>query len=363
MALTRASAAVVKTEEIVGTRNRIINGDMRIDQRNAGASLTFSNGSFSADRWIMDKSGSLAATVQQVADAPTGYLNSVRLTIPSGTVNATDFYGIRQVIENANFYDIGSTWGTSNPASFTISFWVKSSLAGKYFFSPRIPAVAHAPYSYTINAANTWEYKTITVTGPTNPSFTPTSQSTLNAGSFLSVRFSIVTGSSESGATEQVWANGAINGSGGANLAAAGGTWQITGVQVEAGSVATPFERRPYGTELALCHRYYYRQTPSGTAYYGSGFCDTTTISGIFVPFPVPMRTAVNAVEQSGTATHYRIQIPGNVLTCSSVPVFNFGDNWSAVVLFTVSSGLTVGQGCLGRSNSTSGYLGFNAEL
>ena len=306
-----------------GMKNRIINGDMRIDQRYNGSSNTPSNGTYTIDRWNSDKSGSLACTIQQVNDGPTGrFQKSLKITVPSGTVNSTDFFGVRQVIENSNFYDIGSTWGTANPLSFTISFWVKSSLAGKYYFSPRIPSVAHVAHPYTINQANTWEYKTITVIGPTN--FTPLDQNTLTTGSLISIRFWTIAGSSESGATDGVWGNAGAVGTGMANLAAAGGTWQITGVQVERGTQASSFEYRPYGTELQLCQRYFeYGFTRSLT---------TTTFSGSYNPdhnwftqFKVEKRGSPTVTRSNATDT----QITFNGITPN---VYGFTSEFDATV-------------------------------
>lgn len=259
-----------------GFKNRIINGDMRIDQRFSGSANTPATGAYTVDRWLVDKNSSLSITTQQVDDGPTGYhQKSLKITIPSGSVGSSDYFGVRQLIENTNFYDIGSTWGTANPASFTISFWVKSNLAGTYYFSPRIPSVASYCASYTINQANTWEYKSITVTGPTNPSYAPLTQTTMTAGSMISVRFWQIAGASESGSSTNTWGISGTVGSGMANLAASGGTWQITGVQVERGTTASSFDYRPYGAELVLCQRYYeilylqqwvaYRPTNSGS--------------------------------------------------------------------------------------------------
>jgi hypothetical protein len=140
-------------------------------------------------------------------------------------------------------------------------------------------------------------------------------------------------------------------------------TWQITGVQLEAGSVATPFERRPYGTELVLCQRYYYRNAAPSGSHYGSGFNDSSSNAFITVPFPTTMRAAPSALEQSGTAGHYAIQRSGDFPTCTSVPTFSSANTQVAMVQFVSSSNLTAGQGSIGRSANSSGFLAWSAEL
>ena len=142
------------------------------------------------------------------------------------------------------------------------------------------------------------------------------------------------------------------------------GTWVIGNIQLEKGSTATSFDYRPYGTELALCQRYYYKQQATSTiSIFGSGFNNSTTVGVYNVNFPVTLRTDPSALEQSGTAANYQIYYAGNVAVCSAVPTFNGGNVWGASVVFTVASGLTTGQASLARSASASAYLGWSAEL
>ena len=145
---------------------------------------------------------------------------------------------------------------------------------------------------------------------------------------------------------------------------AVGSTLYITGVQLEPGTVATPFEFRPYGTELALCQRYYYRFiSPAAGSRYGTGFVTSTAVASVFVPFPNSMRTNPSIVETTGTAADYTIVHAATVTVCSAVPAMSGASAESANVTFTVSSGLTTGQGCMGRAAGTAGFLGFSAEL
>jgi hypothetical protein len=344
-------------------RNRIINGDMRVDQRNAGAEVNPAvGGTYYLDRWFATSTSASKYKIGQNAGSvtpPAGFTNYLGATSLSAyTVATTDAFGIQQRIEGLNTSDLA--WGTANAKTVTLSFWVYSSLTGTFAGSIRNSAGDRSyVFSYTINAANTWEYKTITVAGDITGTWLTTNGVGLNLYFSIGVgsNFSTTAGSwtagnylSPTGATSVVGTNGA--------------TFYITGVQLEVGSVATPYERQIYSDQLAQCQRYYYRQTPAATtALYGQGLNDSTTAANGFVAFPVPMRTAPTALEQSGTATHYRVQITGNVINCSAVPTFNSADTWFSSVVFTVASGLTAGQASLIRAGSTSGYLGWSAEL
>jgi hypothetical protein len=241
------------TESNMAGRNRIINGDMRIDQRNAGASVTALNTApFTVDRFYALSVPSSKYTVQQSSTAPTGFTKSVVITSASAyTVTSGDYFLYRQVIEGFNCADLG--WGTASAATVTLSFWVRSSLTGTFGGALNNGASNRSyPFSYTINAANTWEQKTITIAGDTTGTW-----ATDNSGGIV-VSWSIGMGSTYEG-TANTWA-GTFYGAptGAVDLVATNGaTLFITGVQLEAGSVATPFENRQYGQELALCQRYF----------------------------------------------------------------------------------------------------------
>jgi hypothetical protein len=164
--------------------------------------------------------------------------------------------------------------------------------------------------------------------------------------------------------TAGAWAGAAYLGATGQTnlISTNGATFYITGVQLEKGSTATSFDYRPYGTELALCQRYYYRVNGAGV--FGSGFANSTTEARYFVPIPVPMRVAPSAVEQSGTASNYQIRAPGSIApACNGVPSFVSATTNSAFLTSTVASGLTTGYGILFDSGSTSAYLAWSAEL
>jgi hypothetical protein len=261
--------------------NRIINGDMRIDQRNNGASVTPASSTYTLDRWRLGCSQASKLTVQQVSSAPTGFVNSTRITVASAfSPSAGDEFWYQQRIEGFNVSDLA--FGSASASTVTISFWVNSSVTGTYSVSLQNNATN---YSYvgtiTVNAANTWEYKTLTVTGA--PAGTWTTDNSV--GLYLNI--DLGSGSSLN-TTAGSWQSGYFRRTSGSVsfVANAGATLNITGVQLEAGSVATPFERRPYGTELALCQRYFQiRTSGSGTA------ANATTFVGT-VPFAVDMRAS-----------------------------------------------------------------------
>ena len=251
-----------------GFKNRIINGAMVIDQRNAGAALnSAASGSYGVDRFVFVKSGSAAFNIQQSAGSvtpPAGFAKYLGFTVGTGaTVNSGDYYLIQHKIEGHNFADMA--YGTANAATTTLSFWVRSSLTGTFSGSYRTDVSTRTrPFTYTISSANTWEQKSITVTGDTSGTWGTTN----NLG--LEVNFNLGVGSTFLG-TDGVWAGSTYFGAtGSVNVAATtGATFYITGVQLEKGSTATSFDYRPYGTELALCQRYFEKSQPQGSAVAG----------------------------------------------------------------------------------------------
>jgi hypothetical protein len=286
-----------------GMRNRIINGDMRIDQRNNGASLTHSGGSnfYGMDRMVFNSNGTPQFSVQRVEDAPPGFTFSAKLTTTTaGTPAAADFSYFGQYIEGFNVADFA--FGTASATTVTISFWVKSSLTGTFGGSIRNGSNNRAyPFSFSINAVNTWEFKTVTVPGDVTGVWG-------KDNSFgLTLVFDTGSGANNKG-TAGAWNSTAnIGVTGGTNLVAtAGATINITGVQLEKGSTATSFDVRDYGRELALCQRYYVDLANNGGAtqnnFRAIGFGSTySTTQGTYViQVPVPMRT-LPALTQAGT--------------------------------------------------------------
>jgi hypothetical protein len=348
-------------------RNRIINGAMVIDQRNAGATLTLSGSSqFPVDRFTASKdTAGATCTAQRSTTSTTGFINSFLWTTTTGaTSGASDESIIWQNIEGFNVADLA--WGTASAATVTLSFWVRSSLTGTFGVAFRSPSGSrNYVSSYTINTANTFEYKTITVAGDTTGTWA-TDNST-----GLRVNWDMGCGTSRS-TTAGSWGAGNLPGlTGGVKVSQnTGATWYITGVQLEAGTTASPFEYRQYTTELQLCQRYYYKiGVQSGDSASSCPFClcYTRASDGVrpFVNFPTPMRVRPTSVETSGTANHYTVYYANDAnASCISVPSFDISSNLTAL-LGAVVSGTPFPAGGITylRSASTSAYLAFSAEL
>jgi hypothetical protein len=363
MPLTQVQPGMLGTPQPYNFKNRIINGAMVIDQRNAGASVTALD-SVPVDRFRFEGSQTSKLTWQQNAGSvtpPVGFTNYLGATSSSAySITSTDFFLISQRIEGYNMADLG--WGTANAKTVTISFWVRSSLTGNFGgVIANNAANYNYPFTYSIPTANTWTTISVTIAGATSGTWLTTN------GSGITVRFGLGVGSTYSG-TAGAWTTTAnIFSSTGATsvVGTNGATFYITGVQLEVGVTATGFDYRPYGTELALCQRYYYRWIPSSTNNpIGNGFAYSTTPAFIQIPFPVIMRDRPSALEQSGTASDYRLVRAGpTTINLSIVPVYSNASTANAQIVATVSSGLTTGEGITMQSNSTSGYLGWSAEL
>ncbi len=279
-----------------GARNRIINGDMRIDQRNAGASVSVTNAAayYAVDRFRMSGTASSGVfTGQQVADAPASFVNSLKITVTTADASlaAADEYHVSQSIEGFNTSDL--SFGTADAKPVTLSFWVKSSITGYYGGSLSNSALNRTyPFTYSISSANTWELKTVTVLGDTSGTWLQTNVTGIR------VFFGLGLGSNFSGPAG-AWASAPyISATGSTNLLATNGaTFYITGVQLEAGSVATPFERRSYGQELYLCQRYYQKNGVAAVGWLRAAKSRESDRQRMCQPqFPCQMRTTPTVV-------------------------------------------------------------------
>ena len=255
MSTNATSSGTVVMSSPYTMRNKIINGAMVIDQRNAGASVTPTNAAYTIDRWKFYVAQASKFTSQQNAGSvtpPSGFTNYLGVTSSSAyTVLTGDYFTLDQLIEGLNTADLN--WGSASAQTVTVSFWVRSSLTG--VFSGGLYNSANNRsyvFTYNINSANTWEQKTITISGDTTGTWLTTN------GSGIGLRFNLGGGSTYQ-TTANTWAAGNFFAtSSSVNVVGTNGaTFYITGVQLEAGSAASPFENRSYGTELALCQRYY----------------------------------------------------------------------------------------------------------
>jgi hypothetical protein len=273
-----------------GYKNRIINGAMVIDQRNAGASVTPTDNAYTLDRWQSRLSQASKYSIQQNAGAvtaPAGFNNYLGATSSSAySVASGDYFAQQYNIEGLNVIDLN--FGTASAVSITVSFWVRSSLTGTFGGSVQNQAGNRSyPFTYTISSANTWEQKSVTIAGDTSGTWLKTNSTG------LILFFGLGVGTTFSG-TAGAWnGNNNLSATGAVSVVGtSGATFYITGVQLEKGSTATSFDYRPYGTELQLCQRYF--QFIGGTA---SGFPLVQAYSGTLdtrdfpISFPVAMRT------------------------------------------------------------------------
>ena len=342
-----------------GLKNRLINADMRIDQRNAGASVTITTTGldYAVDRFFAQGSVTSKFTAQRSSTAPTGFTNSLLFTSSAATTpSSSDYYYFSQRIEGTNTYDLD--FGLSTAKTITISFWVRSSLTGTFSGVVLNSAVNRSyAFTYTISSANTWEQKSVTITGDTSGTWLTTT------GVGLEVRFALGAGSSflqSSGS----WGTGNVVGATGTTqwISTNGATFYITGVQLEIGSTATPFERRMYGQELALCQRYFTLIASGDLKSTGVGYYYSATSAYGNFNLPVTMRTTPTIYQTTGT-DYYRLYRNSNN---DGVNSFTVGDGTTPQSLEFLNSSEasgTAGQAGFWRTGSASSYLAVQAEL
>jgi hypothetical protein len=319
----------------VTMRNRIINGAMTIDQRNAGASVNPQT-SYTLDRWIGFASQSGKYSVQQNAGSvtpPVGFVNYLGVTSSSSySLISTDFFNLCQPIEGYNMADLN--WGSANAKTVTLSFWVRSSLTGNFGGSIRNNAYDRTYlFSYTISSANTWEQKSITVTGCTDGTWLTTN------GQGIQLVFSLGNGSNLQGGSAGSWLTSSdyLSPTGSTSVVGTNGaTFYLTGVQLEEGTAASPFENRLYGTELALCQRYY-QQNKAALVIANQ----TTSISGM-IPLLVQLRAEPTLSKTSGTFKFG--DMVGYAGTSTNTPIIATQINNNLQVSFSLEgfSGMTV---------------------
>ena len=342
--------------------NLITNGDMSVDQRNSGSSVTVSNGvdTFCPDRFRFTENHSGTFTIQQVEDAPDDleYSSKITVTGTDSSLAASEFARILQGIEGQHISHLN--WGSANARTCTLTFYVKSSVTGKYYISINNNATnRNMLKAYTINTANTWEKKTIEIIGDTTGTWL-----TSNLVGIY-VMWTLGTGSTYQSSTVDAYQSGFYMGaSDQTNLAAtASATWQLAGVSFVVGDsapVTHPYES--YSENLQRCQRYYLNLAQDADDVIANG--NKYGSSSIFViNLPVEMRTTPT-VDQGGSSGDLQIFFDGASNAFSSISLD--GDSSAKSVRLdssTVVSSADGGSGGFLRLQNADGYLALSAEL
>ena len=360
----------------LSNRNLIINGAMQVAQRGTSSTSvgyqtvdriqTFTNG--------VDEAPTFAQVDVSSGTSPytSGFRKAFKVTNgnQTGGAGSADYIVVRHKIESQNVANSG--WNYTSTSSFvTLSFWVKASVAQNYYFSllSSDGTLQNFPMETGSLTADTWTKITKTIPGAANVQFDndngigieldwwPFAGTDYTAGGVALNTWAAFNSSTRFPNHTSTW------------YTTNDATFEITGVQLEVGSVATDFEHRSFGQELALCQRYYFKRkadpdyASGGATMFAIAYNQDQYYANGIIDFPVSMRTEPDALEQTGTATDYRIQFLSTNTVCNGVPTFGGATLDNARVIFVVGSGLTAGQAVLLRSNSSSAYLAFSAEL
>jgi len=342
-------------------KNRIQNGAMTIDQRNAGASVTPTNGQYVTDRWKFLLTQASKLTAQQSSTAPTGFNNSLLVTSSSAySIGSGDAFVLQQFIEGFNFADLG--WGTASAKTVTLSFQVYSSLTGTFGGSIVNNAIDRSyPFSYTVSAANTWTTVSVTIAGDTSGTWVGATN-----GIGARINFGLGVGSTLA-STAGSWAAGYYLSATGATsvVGTSGATFYITGVQLEAGTEATPFDYRQYQQELALCQRY--TQVFGGDSNYNSVGTLGIALNGNSISYySFPLATQLRANPSLSYSGNWRVDdgFTASYSVTSMAIDGNALNRTTAVMAIGVASGLNSGRAYqLQANNSTASRLILSSEL
>ena len=355
------------TAFIFNNKNLLINGGMNVWQRStsqASISSTSTDGYVTVDRWTTYNNSLGTWTQSQSTDVPSaqgfGYSLKMDCTTADASPGANDELAIVQKIEGQNLQHL--LYSTSSAKSLTFSFWVKSNKTGNYiaeFVRDFGLPTRSVSKTYTINSANTWEKKTISISGDT-------AGSTINNNTSrgLQVQFFLAVGSNfQTGTNNESWGaytqgNRAV---GQVNLAdSTSNEWYVTGCQLEVGENASGFEFEPFETTLNKCFRYYYQK--GGEANYeriGGVYVSSSTSAFADIVHPVKMR-AIPSYSFS-SISHFAVAQP-NVRTCT-----NISDSHSSSFVGSLScpaTSMTGGRGgALVANNTTSARFKVDAEL
>lgn len=357
-------SAWVSLNPVDRDRNVIINGAMQVHQRGTSTTGITSTGYYVADRWSQGISsmGTWTQTIENDAPTGSGFRKSLKLlcTTSDASPAATDLVSFLHDFEGQNVQRFAK--GTSLAKGFSLSFWVKSNVTGTYVVCLQdLDNTRYVGAQYTVSVSETWEKKTITFPADTTGAFDNDNAASLRLRFWLGAGSDRTSGTLRTSWTSTTTADLAV---GQTNVAAATNNyWQITGVQLEAGAVATPFEFEDYGTTLAKCQRYYWRSQDTGqTAIHAFGYARSSTIACFHFVHPVAMRAKTSSVEFSTLRCDARGVEGFNVSAVSLLT--DFGTTRTSFADFTASSGMTTHRPYdLVNQSSTSGFIAFSAEL
>jgi|8_EtaG_2_1085327.scaffolds.fasta_scaffold06232_3 hypothetical protein len=362
-------AALIGSQTALSNRNLIINGAMQVAQRGTQVTGSTGDGYKTVDRFNVSNSSLGTWTFDQDTNAPNGFSNSFKVTCTTADASpaASDKLLIMQRIEAQNLQLLG--YGTSGAQSITLSFYVKSNKTG----NASVNLLQHdnsnklVGFQYSISSANTWERKIITFPADTSGVINNDNGYGFQLEWFLNSGSNFTGGSHRS--TWTAFDNTDRNVS---NLGIGGAVsdyFQITGVQLELGEQDTAFEHRSFGDEYQRCLRYYYRTpAPNGGLAANEPFpcvgnMDGSTTGAYMLQFPIPMRAAPSAIEQSGTASDYSIRVTSDANGTSVPTASGFTAESALINLVSSGAGFTSGDACFMRAESTDAFLAFSAEL
>jgi hypothetical protein len=336
--------------------NKIINGDMRVDQRDGTATINATSVTYNVDRWLGRGVASAGVfTLAQDTTSPANFTNSLKATVTTAdsSIASGSSYRIQQMVEGYNMEDLN--WGTSDAQSVTLSFWVRSSVTGTLGGS-----VANGDFnrfnvfSYTISSADTWEYKTVTIAGDTSGTWPTNNSLSLRLNFSLGAGSTLLAAAGSWGASTKEGVTGQTN-----VIATNSATFYVTGVQLEANTNATPFEYLQYEQQLALCQRYYYQwNTTSANNFlmFAMGV-GTTALYGI-VPFPTTMRSNPSSITFGSGWGRW---LGGALTSISTIGIAESGT--TSATLNCTTTGVTAEKMYGVLPGGATNYIGFNSEL
>jgi hypothetical protein len=364
--VTNLSAYQTKALNQFPNRNLVINGDMQIAQRSTSVASLTAGEYRTADRWFfgIDTQGTWTNSIENDAPTGSGFRKSFKVlcTTADASPAAGDALNVQHRFEGQNLQQIKK--GTAAAEQLTVSFWVKANVTGTYiveFYDN--DNTRQISKSYTVNASGTWEYKTITIPADTTGAFDNDNALSLYLLFWLGAGSNHTSGTLNSSSWASVTtANRAV---GQVNLASATNNyWQVTGVQLEVGATATPFEFLPAQQELAQCQRYYYKM-PAGESYqqFGVAYANASTAAQAFTITPVTMRAIPTSLDTGGVVSYFQFS-SGSDFTMSNILIGSGQLGTNVIRFYGTVSGATGGSaGWIRANNSTTAYLGFSAEL